>query len=167
MDHAWTCRCCGKQFNTLPVDFACEAPDAWCALTEAERAQRGKLDSELCRPDDHLFVRGCLEIPIIGENERFAWGVWVSLSQQSFERILESWSAPSIVDEPPKFGWLCNNIHTCPPTCGLKTHLHLRAGGMRPLIELEPTDHPRALEQRNGISLQRVEEIATALLPRH
>jgi len=45
----------------------------------------------------------------------------------------------------------------------LKTLVHLRSGGLRPFIELEPTDHPLAVEQRNGISMTRVEEIASLL----
>jgi hypothetical protein len=44
--------------------------------------------------------------------------------------------------------------------------VHLRGGGIRPFIELEPTDHPLAIEQREGISLERVKELA-ALLLRH
>lgn len=168
MDYAWTCACCGKQFNTLPLDFACTAPDQWFAIPEAERDGRGRLDSDVCVIDGNdIFVRGCLEIPVIGRNDKFIWGVWVSVSKQSFERILETWAAPVIGHERPLFGWLCNNMPIYPPTLGLKTHLHLRSGGTRPSIELEPTEHPLALEQRQGISLQRVEEIAAALSLRH
>jgi hypothetical protein len=36
--------------------------------------------------------------------------------------------------------------------------------GQRPLVELEPTEHPLAVEQRQGISMQRVQAIAEALL---
>ncbi len=168
MDHAWICRCCGKQFDTLPLDFACQAPDHWFQIPELERALRGKLDSDVCLLDDRdIFVRGCLEIPIIGQDDCFIWGVWVSVSEASFARILELWEASGIENESPKFGWLCNNISIYPTTLNLKTHLHVRDGGRRPLIELEPTDHPLAIEQRHGISIKRVEEIATALLPRH
>jgi len=168
MDHAWICRCCGKQFDTLPLDFACQAPDHWFQIPESERALRGKLDSDVCLLDDRdIFVRGCLEIPIIGQDDCFIWGVWVSVSEASFARILELWEASRIENESPKFGWLCNNISIYPTTLNLKTHLHVRDGGRRPLIELEPTDHPLAIEQHQGISIKRVEEIATALLPRH
>ena len=34
--------------------------------------------------------------------------------------------------------------------------------GQRPLITLEPTDHPLAVEQREGITMARVQEIAEA-----
>jgi hypothetical protein len=167
MDYTWTCRCCGKQFDTLPLDFACQAPDRWLGLPENERAQRGRLDSDLCKIGEDLFVRGCLEVPIIGRDEVFVWGVWASVSRQSFERILELWDASDVAVEAPKFGWLCNNLPLYPTTLGLKTNLHLRSGGARPAIELEPTDHPLAIEQRRGIALQRVEEIAAALSLRH
>lgn len=75
--------------------------------------------------------------------------------------MLDLWEAPVIEDEPPKFGWLCNKISNYPNTLHLKTNLHLRGGNLRPSIELEPTDHPLAIEQRQGISIGRVEEIAS------
>jgi hypothetical protein len=51
-----------------------------------------------------------------------------------------------------------------PSTLSLKTRVHTQAVGQRPLIELEPTDHPLAVEQRTGITLARVQEIAETLL---
>lgn len=168
MNHAWTCRCCGKQFNTLPLDFASTAPDHWFEIPERERDDRTKLDSDLCMIDRRdFFVRGCLEIPIVGHDDHFTWGVWVSVSKESFRRVVDLWDAPVIENEPPRFGWLCNEISIYPTTLSLKTNLHLRVGGRRPSIELEPTDHPLAVEQRQGISIKRVEEIAAALSLRH
>lgn len=49
-------------------------------------------------------------------------------------------------------------------TLNLKTHVHTRPVGERPCVELEPTDHPLAVEQRTGITLDRVLKIATAVL---
>jgi Uncharacterized protein conserved in bacteria (DUF2199) len=46
----------------------------------------------------------------------------------------------------------------------LKTHVHTREVGRRPFIELEPTDHPLAVEQRDGITWERVQEIAEQVL---
>jgi hypothetical protein len=36
---------------------------------------------------------------------------------------------------------------------------HFLGNGKRPYIEIEPTDHPLALDQRNGISLDKAWEI--------
>lgn len=168
MHYMWTCRCCGQQFDELPLSFALLAPDPWFGLTEQERAVRGTIDSDFCIIDgQYFFVRGCLDIPIIASPEPFVWGVWISLAKPNFERILELWDAEIRANEPPMFGWLCTDLGIYPSTFGLKTSVRLRDAGQRPLIELESTDHPLAVEQREGISLHRVEEIAAALLPAH
>jgi hypothetical protein len=168
MDHVWTCRCCGKQFNSLPLDYAPLAPDPWLAIPEAEREKRARLNSDVCIIDgEEFYLRGCLEIPILSSSELFIWGVWVSLSRASFERVNELWNVDVNDNEPPFFGWLCNNLPVYPQTLGLKTNVHLRNNRRRPFVEVEPTDHLLAQEQRAGISFQRVEEIATVLLSRH
>jgi hypothetical protein len=67
--------------------------------------------------------------------------------------------------EPPMFGWLMAALPTYEPsTLSLKTMVHTRPLGLRPLVELEPTDHPLAVEQREGITLARVQQIAEQLL---
>jgi hypothetical protein len=165
MDHVWTCRCCSKEFNTLPLSFAPIAPDPWFAIPELERDRRAVLGSDQCIIDDNqFFIRGCLETPILDYKDPFVWGVWVSLSEASFARIGELWETEIRDNEPPFFGWLCNELSVYPSTSGLKTKVHLRNKGVRPFVELEPTDHPLAVEQRKGIRLQRIEEIASTLL---
>nr|WP_236634536.1 MULTISPECIES: DUF2199 domain-containing protein [unclassified Exiguobacterium] len=42
----------------------------------------------------------------------------------------------------------------------MKTNGHIREVGMQSFIELEPTDHPLAVEQRDGITHGRTEELA-------
>jgi hypothetical protein len=167
MQYTWTCKCCGKQFNELPTCFHIPAPDLWMELTEAEQESRGEINEDFCFLDEHIFIRGMIEIPIIGEPEQFAWDIWVSVTPKSFNRYVELSQGPEFAEEPPVFGWLCNNIPTYPGGTQLKTHVHFRSGGFRPVIELEPTDHPLAVERRNGIPLCRVEEIVTLVMPRH
>jgi hypothetical protein len=77
---------------------------------------------------------------------------------------VERWRDPARADEPPHFGWLSTSIPIYPTTVGLKANLHTEPIGTRPLIELEPTDHPLSVEQRTGISIARVEEIASLML---
>ncbi|WP_269317979.1 DUF2199 domain-containing protein [Exiguobacterium sp. KJ 601] len=57
------------------------------------------------------------------------------------------------------FGWLSTELPIYPDTINLKTNVHMRAVGIRPLIELLPTNHPLAMEQRNGITRLRVDDI--------
>jgi len=105
VEHTWTCSCCGRSFNSLPMDYAFAAPDNWFALSEAERATtRSKLDANLCVIDrNEYYVRGCLEIPISDSPETFVWGVWASVSEESFRYVLDHWTSPIGPDEPSAF----------------------------------------------------------------
>ena len=133
-----------------------------------DRGTVSNLNSDFCSIEDRdFFIRGCIEIPIVGQADMFVWGVWSSLSKESFRRALELWVSDPAEDEPSRFGWLSNNIEGYPATLNLKTNVHFRKGRSRPRIVLEPTDHPLTIEQRNGITIERVQEIAAALQHRH
>ncbi|PQO43237.1 DUF2199 domain-containing protein [Blastopirellula marina] len=165
MTPGFYCQTCGAFHEELPMDYGAQAPHLYYDLPEAERATRCELTDELCVIDDEFFfLRGCLEIPILDADRPLVWGVWVSLSRDNFARTAELWETPGREAEPPMFGWLMTSLPLYPNTLSLKTHVHTRPIGERPTIELEPTDHPLAVEQREGISLARVEEIAAAIL---
>jgi hypothetical protein len=146
------------------MSYGAAVPDPVLTIPETERATRVELSSDACIIDGQFFfVFGCLEIPVTDCPDRFVWNVWVPVSQRSYERIAEVWDVDIRDKKPPFFGWLCTELSVYPSTFKLKTHVRLRNHGIRPLIGLEPTDHPLAIEQRQGITLQRIEEIASAL----
>jgi hypothetical protein len=161
----FVCTQCKGWHPGLPLDWAFDAPHHWDQMPEAERSSRGHLNLDFCSIDDQdFFVRSLIEIPIIGSEERFYWGVWVSLSRQNFQRTMELWDSPKRLEEPPYFGRLSNNISVYPDTLNLKATVSAKELEWRPFIELEPTDHPLAVEQRTGITVPRVIEIATGMM---
>ncbi len=164
MDFEFRCHSCGEIHKGMP-SFGADAPLSYYAVPEAERASRCDLGSDDCVIDGKsFFVRGCLEIPVHGSHEPFVWGVWVSLSEQSFLEWLKVFGQEHRSDVGPFFGWLNAGLKPYPETMNLKTRVHLRDHGFRPTIELEPTDHPLALEQRNGISVDRVADIYAIMM---
>jgi len=159
------CSACGEWHDELPMGFSADAPYWYDVIAPEERERRAELSSDQCIIDDeHFFVRGVLEIPVTDGDGPFTWGVWVSLSLKNFERMTELWEMPGREGEPPYFGWLSTALPCYPDTLSLKTHVHTRPVGTRPLIELEPTEHPLAVEQRNGITMARVKEIVERVL---
>ena len=159
------CSACGEWHDELPMSFGADAPYWYDVVAPEERDHRAELSSDQCVIDgEHYFVRGSLEIPVVDGNESFSWGVWVSLSQKNFERMSELWKSSGRENEPPYFGWLSTALPCYLDTLSLKTHVHSRPVGLRPLIELEPTEHPLAVEQRNGITMARVQEIVECVL---
>jgi len=164
MQFEFRCKSCGKIHKGMP-GFGAEAPLSFYAVPEDERSKRCDLGSDDCVIDvEHFFVRGCLEISVHGESEPFVWGVWVSFSQASHLEWLKVFNEEKRSHAGPFFGWLNAWLKPYPDTANMKTRVHLRDNGIRPYIELEPTDHPLAIEQRDGISVERVAEIYSVMV---
>jgi hypothetical protein len=136
--------------------WAFDAPAYW----PSEPSANSFLNDELCSVEHHdFFIRGNIEIPVHSTKECFAWGVWVSLSRNNFERAIKLWKSPKRVEEQPYFGWLSNSVPGYPETLNLKTNVHTRGVGLRPFIHLHHTDHPLSVEQHKGITEARLVEI--------
>ncbi|MCB9866464.1 MAG: DUF2199 domain-containing protein [Phycisphaerales bacterium] len=144
------------------ISLGADAPGQWSILTDAERA------ASILTPDQCMieadgksawFIRGCLSVPIQHTDEEFTWGVWCSLSAKSHDEISQHWDDPERIHLGPHFGWLSTAIPHYPDTMFMKTMVHHQAPGLRPLIILEPTDHPLSVDQREGISSKRMKAI--------
>jgi hypothetical protein len=153
---SYRCSVCGKEHDDLP-DIGADKPDQWFGIPEKERKRRVKLTADTCVIDNQdYFIRGVVEIPIREQEEPFGFGVWVSQKRENFEKYLANFDSDKI---GPFFGWLCTRIAYYPVDSRmLKTMAHFRAGNLRPWIELEPTDHPLAVDQREGITLAKAWE---------
>ena len=157
---AFKCHTCGEIHEGSP-SFAYDAPWHYAGLTD-EQLERAWLTEDLCEiaHDQGVdrFIRTVLEIPIHGVEEPFVWGVWVSLSEQSYRRYLETRD-----DADPKeswFGWFCNRLPYYPDTINLKVRVRPRSGGNRPYLELERSGHPLAEHQIAGLNVRLAQEIA-------
>lgn len=161
--NGFTCRSCGQRHEGLPFGYGSVAPAYWHEDLAGD--ERSVLEDEICIIHaEHYFVRARLVIPVLDADEDFEWGVWVSLSRDSFRRMAQVWSTPGREREPAYFGWLSTELPAySTATLNLKTHVHTESVGTRPHVVLEPTDHPLAVEQRTGITVHRVHEIAELL----
>lgn len=164
MTFSFKCNACDQIHEGMPT-FGSDAPLSYFEIPESERALRCELGTDDCVIDDeYFFVRGCIEIPVHGQDEGFSWGVWVSLSHASYSEWIKYFDEKNRAHVGPFFGWLNAWLKPYPNTINLKTRLHLRNDGIRPYIELEPTDHPLAIEQHEGICVARVAEIYAIMM---
>jgi hypothetical protein len=160
----YTCACCGGTHHGAPFAWHVPAPAQWSP--QYEDREDSVLDDELCMIERRLFfVHGVVEIPVVDADDPFHWGVWVSLSESDFDRTIELWEQEGRESEPPMPGRLSVDL----PGYGLSTMnlaatVHTQPVGSRPLVELERTDHPLAVEQREGITLARVHELAALMM---
>src|SRR3954470_15821335 len=145
------CTRCGAWHEDLPFSYAAEAPTAWSP--EAASYAGSELGEETCViRGEEFFIRGQLVLAVEDAGEDFVWGVWVELGQEDAARR----EGPGrLANELPVYGL---------STLDLPAQVRPAPAGERPLVELEPGDHPLAREQHEGITTARVQAFAEALV---
>jgi hypothetical protein len=174
----WKCGSCDEWHEGPCLDLSFDSPSywnddnedgtRWSFLPSGTMDKPGKsfLDEDYCAVDDeYFFLRGIIQLPILGTAETFCWGVWGSLSRTNFETLLKADQDVNRLDLSPMFSWLSTKIPDYPDTLGMKMHAHIKEPGNRPHFELELSDHPLAQEFHHGITPQRVKEITLRRLP--
>lgn len=156
---SFVCSVCGEVHEGLSA-WAYRRPDPWLGLSDEQKAQ-GQCTDDLCRtPDGDFFVRAVLKLPLIGgPDPAFEFGVWGSLSETNFRKYIETFDADDQSRIGSMFSFLSNEVRGFPDSFALKATLHAQDGRKRPLMEIEPTDHPLAIAQRDGIAFSKVLDI--------
>lgn len=157
----WTCSRCGKEHVGVPFDWAYETPMYW----DGGQGNDDWLSEDLCVWTDDAgrpsyFIRGVLHIPVADSDQTLGYGVWSSLSEDSFNRVTALWDDPARIEQPPYFGWLSNSLPGYPETQNLPLDVVVQEIDQRPSLVLHDGDHPLIAEQREGVSMERVRAIA-------
>ena len=119
-------------------DLGYRWPDPYFDVPQAERSRRIVSTPDTCSIDERdFFIRGVLLIPIRDQANYLGIGVWVSQKRENYQTYLDNFDTDQI---GPFFGWLSNRI---------------QGDNKRPLIRVEPTDHPLAKDYSEGITLDR------------
>ena len=162
----YTCGTCGQHHTGVPFSFAADFPDQYANLSKEDRDSRAIIGSDQCIVDSQWFyLRGMVEIPIIGSNQPFLWGVWASIREEIFDEISDCWELEGREKKNgPYKGRLANSLSIYPETLNLKLRIVLQPVGVRPLFILEDDQHTLALQQNSGITQQQAIEMASFLL---
>jgi hypothetical protein len=160
---SYLCATCGQSHEGLPFSFAADFPDPYANLPHDQRDSRAVIGTDQCIIDEQqFFLRGCLEIPIIGQAEPFLWGIWASVRAEIFDEVASTWELQGREKTHGPFkGRLANSIRDYPETLNLKLNIVLQSVGTRPLFYVEESEHPLAQEQQHGISYQQAMERAS------
>jgi hypothetical protein len=164
-DRKWRCSCCGQTHGGL-FDLVLAKPDAWPGADKPRPNWEVATSSNILTEDfcilegEHFFVRCLLRLPLVDKpDSSLTFCIWSTLSRANFDLYLDTFDGGEQGGLGPWFGWFSNRLIGYPDTFNLKCHVQPRADRQRPLIELEPTEHPLAIEQRAGITFDRVLEI--------
>jgi hypothetical protein len=158
------CSVCGEH-HVLSLSYSVKAPLAVGAIPVEELDQRVVITADQCVIDGKdFYLRGRILVPVIGLEEPFVWGIWAEVSPKNFVRTNELWAFEGREKEPPFPGWLNSQLPVFGDTYNLEVSVQTQPVGQRPHFTIVDQDHPLAEEQRDGITMERVEEIAVRML---
>ncbi|MBC7817123.1 MAG: DUF2199 domain-containing protein [Planctomycetaceae bacterium] len=147
-------------------ELAFQRPDEVWMLEPAEKERRVKDGDDLCilsgtRPAEAArhFIRGLIELPIVGVDDTWAVGVWAEVSKHDYERY-EQLYREDATQEPRFRGIVSNSPSGFEDVLGAEVMVQLGTASSRPAFWFvsEPV-HSLAELQRNGISLDRIHQV--------
>jgi hypothetical protein len=155
----FVCPLCGRTHLCVPA-LVLVRPDAWWTLSKSERSKGAATDDACYIPEAGYFISGVLTLPLVdGPEPVTEFGVWASVSEDDFKRYYADVNEDDQSGLGPMPGALANELRGFPGSSGLKLTLRPRDGRRRPSAELEPSDHPLALAQREGVAFATVLDI--------
>jgi hypothetical protein len=162
----YTCNCCGQEHYEWPA-LAFNSPDNYDVLTQTDKDGLGELNDDFCiiRHLDKTdrFIRCTLTQKVIDYCENLEYGLWVSLSEKSFEDYSENFNNEEHKEK--YFGWLSNDIPGYEFKSSIPTTVFTRRGNERPeIVPHKDFDHPFVNDYYNGITREEAERRIKTML---
>lgn len=156
----FTCSVCGQVHEGFPA-LGFDAPYFYHNLSETEKKEIAELSDDFCviyYPDQtDRFIRVVLNQKIINLPETLQYGVWVSLSEKSFNDYIEHYNSTDHLTT--YFGYLCNQLPDYENTLSIRTNVQTLADNNRPEIfpHDDQMDNPFVRDYLEGISCEEAE----------
>jgi len=152
----YRCTSCGQIHQNLPA-IGFSAPFHYTSLSESQRKEIATLTSDFCiisyGDQTDRFIRTVLTIPITDYCEDLDYGLWVSVSEKTFDTYKASYLEDC--KENVYFGMVCNEISDYKvSTLNLHVNVNTRNGNIRPEIIPHVCEHDLGKDFENGISYE-------------
>ncbi len=152
-----TCPQCGKDHEELPaMTFLTPASYYWLSKEEKQTIATITQDTCIIRNEDQTdyFIRAVMPMHLTDACHSFNYGVWVSLSEKSFN----DYQTRDFDAEPEDiiyFGWLCNIPSQYEDTESIGTNVVVSNNKQRPIVypHREQMHLPLVRDVYEGITL--------------
>lgn len=156
----FTCSVCGQVHEGLPA-LGFDAPYFYHALSEPEKEEIAELSTDFCviryLDQTHHFIRVVLNQKIIDSSEALQYGVWVSLSEKSFNDYKGHFNSSDHLTT--YFGYLSSQLPNYENTLSLRTNVQTAPDNDRPEIfpHEDQMDNPFVHDYYEGITREEAE----------
>jgi hypothetical protein len=138
------------------MELTFRRPDDAAKLSPEDRERLLQENADLCIIEGkRFFIRGVLPLPVESRELPYNIGLWVEVSQATFERVYDLWESDDQLSEPAFAASIANEIPTSPGSIGHEAELHLAGPTVRPKVFLKTSGHPLYAEQTRGIDAHR------------
>ncbi|NLR95080.1 DUF2199 domain-containing protein [Flammeovirga agarivorans] len=161
------CPECGEQHTEWPA-LTYKSPFNYSQLSEEAKSKIGELSSDFCEikyeSQTDRFIRVTLSQKVIGTCENLEYGLWVSLSKESYNDYLENFDNEN--HKTGYFGWLCSDIlEYKESTMNIPCNVFTKLGNQRPeIIPHDDHDHQFVKDYYSGITLEEVQNRVNKVL---
>ncbi len=154
----YICECCGEEKEDWHA-LGYSSPYFYSSLSEEELKNAG-LTSDLCiiqaPGDTHRFIRAVLVQKVIDDCRDLDYGIWVSLSEKSFNEYVESYDNKKF--EAEYFGWLSTYLPDYDFSESIPTTVVVNNAIGRPFVfPHQSHKHPFVDDFYNGITKEEAE----------
>lgn len=155
----YICECCGEEKEDWPA-LAYDSPYFYSTLSEKEM-ENAELTSDLCIVETpeykHRFVRAVLVQEVNDDCRDLEYGVWVSLSENSFTEYVENYDNKEFKAE--YFGWLSTYLPDYDFSESIPTTVVVDNTIGRPFVfPHQSFEHPFVYDFYNGITKDEAEK---------
>lgn len=160
MNTTYTCECCGQQHEGWPA-LTYNSPNNYYWLSGEEKEEIAVIDEDFCvikYPEEVArFIRCVLFQKVNDHCQDLEYGLWVSLSEKSFQDYLENFDNEN--HEKEYFGWLSNDISGYEFSESIPTTVVTQKGNSRPVIfPHESFNHSFVKDFHEGITKAEAEK---------
>ncbi|GAA0534639.1 hypothetical protein GCM10009415_15270 [Chitinophaga japonensis] len=129
-------------------------------MSDDEKREIGKIGSDLCvinySDQTDRFIRCVLFLKVNDHCEDLQYGLWVSLSEKSFQDYKDNFDNPD--HEAMYFGWLSSTLLDYDDTCGIPTTIFTKKGSQRSeIVPHKDFEHQFVTDYYNGITKEEAE----------
>ncbi len=154
------CSACGEIHSELPA-LGFSTPFYYETLNEKDKEEISKISNDFClishEDQTDRFIRTTLTIKINDACEDLDYGIWVSLSEKSFNEYQSEFK--NSIGGKTYFGMICNEIQDYEEsTLGIQVNVNTRTNEMRPEIIPHQNEHNLIFDWENGITNKEAEK---------
>ena len=158
----WFCEACGETHDEVPSFIALSYPASWTAESAAH-PESELLAAACVIRGDRFFFHALALIPVTNAPQTFEWRLWVEVAERDFITRCSRWFTTGRENDPPIRAQLAVTLPGYGgSTVGIPGLLQDQPVGLHPLFTISDPGHLLAREQKVGISVSRVVELAQA-----